>query len=49
MLLYADDTALVADSEKKLYTHAAKSEFGKVCQSRKFVANIGKSKFTRSS
>ena len=45
-LLFADDTALVADSEKlcKLV-----SEFGRVCKRRKLRVNVGKSKVMRCS
>ena len=45
-LLFADDTALVADSEKlcKLV-----SEFGRVCERRKLRVNVGKSKVLRCS
>ena len=46
-LLFADDTALVADSEEKLYRLV--SEFGRVCESRKFRVNVGKSKVMRCS
>ena len=41
-LLFADDTALVADSEQKLCRLV--TEFGKVCEIRKFKVNVGKSK-----
>ena len=41
-LLFADDTALVADSEEKLCRLV--SEFGRVCEKRKLRANVGKSK-----
>ena len=44
-LLFADDTALVADSEDKLCRLV--SEFGRVCERRKLRVNIGKSKFMR--
>ena len=44
-LLFADDTALVADSEKKLCRLA--SEFGRVCERRKLRVNGGKSKVMR--
>ena len=40
-LLFADDTALVADSEKLC---RLVSEFGRVCERRKLRVNIGKSK-----
>ena len=43
-LLFADDTALVADSEEKLCRLA--SEFGRVCE-RKLRVNVGKSKVMR--
>ena len=46
-LLYADDTALVADSEEKLCRQV--SEFGRVCERRKFRVNVGKSKVIRCS
>ena len=42
-LLFADDTALVADSEDKLCRLV--SEFGRVCERRKFRVNVGKVKF----
>ena len=41
-LLFADDTALVADSEEKLCKLV--SEFGRVCDRRKLRVNVGKSK-----
>ena len=41
-LLFADDTALVADSEQKLC--GLVSEFGRVCERRKSRVNVGKSK-----
>ena len=41
-LLFADDTALVADSEDKLCRLV--SEFGRVCETRKLRVNVGKSK-----
>ena len=41
-LLFADDTALVADSEKKLCRLV--SEFSRVCERRKLRVNVGKSK-----
>ena len=44
-LLYADDTALVADSEEKLGRLV--SEFGRVCERRKLRVNVGKSKVMR--
>ena len=40
-LLFADDTALVADSEK-LYRLV--SEFGRVCDKRKLRVNVGNGK-----
>ena len=46
-LLYADDTALVADSEEKLCRLV--SEFGRVCERRKLRVNVGKSKVMRCS
>ena len=39
-LLFADDTAVVADSEEKLWRPV--SEFAKVCKRRKLSANVGK-------
>ena len=41
-LLFADDTALVADSEEKL--GGLVSEFGRVREKRKFRVNVGKNK-----
>ena len=41
-LLFADDTALVADSKEKLCRLA--SEFGRVCERTKLRVNVGKSK-----
>ena len=41
-LLFADDTALVADSEEKLCRLV--SEFGRVCERRKLIVNACKSK-----
>ena len=41
-LLFADDTALVADSEEKLCRLV--SEFGRVCERRKSRVDVGKSK-----
>ena len=41
-LLFADDTAPVADSEQKLCRLV--TEFGKVCERRKLRVNVGKSK-----
>ena len=46
-LLFADDTALVADSEDKLCRLV--SEFGRVCERRKLIVNVGESKFMRCS
>ena len=46
-LLFADDTALVADSEQKLCR--LMSEFGRVCERRKLRVNVGKSKVMRCS
>ena len=46
-LLFADDTAQVADSEEKLCRLV--SEFGKVCERRKLRVNVGKSKVMRCS
>ena len=45
-LLFADDTALVADSEKLC---RLVSEFDRVCERRKFRVNVGKSKVMRCS
>ena len=45
-LLFAD-TALVADSEEKLC--GLVSEFGRVCERRKFRVNVGKTKVMRCS
>ena len=39
--LFAEDTALVADSEEKLYKLVSK--FGTLSKSRKFRLNVGKS------
>ena len=44
-LLFADDTALVADSEEKLCRSV--SEFGGVWERRKLRVNVGTSKVTR--
>ena len=44
-LLFADDTALVADSEKKLCRLV--SAFARVFKRRKFRVNVGKSKVMR--
>ena len=46
-LLFADDTAIVADSEEKLCRLV--SEFGRVCERRKLRVNVGKSKVIRCS
>jgi len=46
-LLFADDTALVADSEEKLRRLVV--EFGIVCERRKLRVNVGKSKVMRCS
>ena len=46
-MLFAEDTALVADSEDKLCRLV--SEFGKVCERRKLRVNVGKSKVMRCS
>ena len=43
-LLFTDDTALVADSEKFC---RLVSEFGRVCERRKLRVNVGKSEVTR--
>ena len=43
--LFADATALVADSEEKLCRLV--SEFGRVCERRKLRVNVGKSKVMR--
>ena len=42
-LLFADDTAQMADSEEKLCRLV--SEFGRVCERRKFRVNVGKSSY----
>ena len=44
-LLFADDTALLADSEEKLCRLV--DEFGRVCDRRKLRVNVGKSKVMR--
>ena len=47
-LLFADDTVVVADSERKLCQSV--TEFGRVCERRKLRVNVGKSnvmRFTR--
>ena len=46
-LLFADDTARLADSEEKLCRLVSK--FGRVCERRKLKVNIGKSKVMRCS
>ena len=46
-LLFADDTALVADSEEKLGRLV--SEFGRIFERRKSRVNVGKSKVMRCS
>ena len=46
-LLFADDTALVADSEEKLCRLV--NEFGRVCERRMLRVNVGKSKVMRCS
>ena len=46
-LLFADDTALVADSEEKLCRLV--SEYGRVCERRKLRVNVGKCKVMRCS
>ena len=46
-LLFADDTALVADSEEKMCRLV--NEFGRVCERRKLRVNVGKSKVKRCS
>ena len=46
-LLFADDTAVVADSEEKLGRLV--SEFGSVCERRKLRVNVGKNKVMRCS
>ena len=43
--LFADDTAILADSEEKLCSLV--SEFGRVCKRRKLKVNAGKSKVMR--
>ena len=45
-LLFADDRALVADTEK---LDRLVSEFGRVCERRKLRVNVGKSKVMRCS
>ena len=46
-MLFADDSALVADSEEKLCRLV--SEFGRVCKRRKLGVNVSKSKVMRCS
>ena len=46
-LLFADNTALVADSEEKLCRLV--SEFGRVCGRRNLRVNVGKSTVMRCS
>ena len=46
-MLFADDTALVADSEEKLCRLV--SEFGIICERRKLRMNVAKSKVMRCS
>ena len=46
-LLFADDTALAADSEEKLCK--TMREFSRVCERRKLRVNVGKSKVMRGS
>ena len=46
-LLFADGTALVADSEEKLCRLV--SEFGRVCERRKLRVNVGQGKVMRCS
>ena len=41
-MLFADDTALVADSDEKL--RRLVSKFGRVCERGNFTVNVGKSK-----
>ena len=41
-LLFTDDAALLTDSEEKLCRLV--NEFGKVCERRKLIVNIGKTK-----
>ena len=47
MLLFADDTALVVDSEEKLCRLVR--EFGRVCKERKLRVNVGESKVVKCS
>ena len=46
-LLFADDTALVADSEEKLCRLV--NEFDRVCEKRKLRVSVGKNKVMRCS
>ena len=46
-VLFADDTAIVSDSEEKFCRLV--SEFGRVCGTRKLRVNVGKSKVMRCS
>ena len=46
-LLFAEDTAQVADSDEKLCRLL--SEFDRVCERRKLSVNVGKSKVMRCS
>ena len=46
-LLFADDTALVADAEERL--RRLVNEFGRLCERRKMRVNVGKSKVLRCS
>ena len=46
-MLFADDTALVADSDEKLCRLV--SESGRVCEERKLRVNVGKNKVMRCS
>ena len=46
-LLFADDTALVADTEEKVCRLV--SEFGRVCERRMLKVNVGKNKVMRCS
>ena len=41
-LLFADDTALVADSEEELFRLV--SGFGSVCERRKLIVDVGRAK-----
>ena len=46
-LLFAEDTALLADFEEKMKRLV--TEFGRVCEKRKLCVNVGKSKVMRCS